>query len=317
VNILIAQQGGMLILDEAFEAQPTAATVTLVTTQNQALSVVHASFADITDAACVVSDMQLTLPATNRGARLFAPTVTSGTVDDMTAPGYQILISRGGRRYYGRVGEYDTDAGDVTSFMIDEGIDFAIKSGDVAYGLRVSYDVDWSAVTDEDFVGEIQALWKVTVGGRVIRIRRVYDVVRQELLRQATWADVLALRPDADDNMSQVRDKEKLVENAWEITVRDLYNMGIRHNLLIPNTNTALRDATVLQTLINLTVHQALPVPATFMTQPEVYLDRLNSDRSKALGRLAMPLDADQNMVLTNTEQHANKRVVQLRGRII
>jgi hypothetical protein len=200
--------------------------------------------------------------------------------------------------------------------MLDEGVDFAIKADDTAVGVRVSYDVDWSAVTDDQFVGQVQALWKVTVNGRVQRIRRVYDVVRQVLTRQATWADVLARRPDADENMSQVRDKEKLVETAWEDVVRELYNLGIRHNLLVPNNSTALRDATVLQTILNLTIHQSLPVPPSFMTQPDVYLDNLRSDRSKTLSMLSMPMDKDQNMIISSREAYGNRRAIQLRGKI-
>jgi hypothetical protein len=322
VNVLVAQQGGLLVLDEAFDDQPTAATVTLVTLDNQPLSRVNGSFTDIEDEVCNVSDMVLTLPASNRGCRLFVPTTTAGVVDDMVSPGYQLLINRGGRRYYARVGEYDTAAQqgggggtghghghngngsglDVTSFMLDEGVDFAVKAGDTAKGIRVSYDVDWSAVTDENFVGQVQALWKVTVNGRVQRIRRVYDVVKQILTRQATWADVLARRPDADENMSQVRDKEKLVITAWEDVVRELYTLGIRHNLLIPTTSTSLRDATVLQVIYNLTVHQSLAVPPSFMTQPDVYLDNLRSEKSKTLAMLAFPVDEDQNMVISSRE---------------
>lgn len=334
MNVLVAQQGGLLVLDEPFEAQPTAATVTFTTLENQVLSTLHASFTDLEDETCNVSDMELTLPASNRGCRLFEPTATTGVVDDMTSPGYQLLLTRGGRRYYARVGEYDVAAQgsggsghghghngnganlEVTSFMLDEGVDFAVKAGDKAYGIRVSYDVDWSAVTDENFVGQVQALWKVTVNGRVQRIRRVYDVVKQVLTRQATWADVLARRPDADENMSQVRDKEKLVETAWDDIVRELYALGIRHNLLIPNTNTSLRDATVLQCIYNLTVHQSLPVPPSFMSQPDVYLDNLRSEKSKTLALLSFPLDEDQNMVITPREFAANRRSINLRGKI-
>jgi hypothetical protein len=315
VNVLVAQQGGLLVLDETFDDQPTAATVTLVTLDNQPLSRVNGSFTDIEDEVCNVSDMVLTLPASNRGCRLFTPTATTGTVDDMTSPGYQLLINRGGRRYYARVGEYDVATGEVVSFMLDEGVDFAIKADDTAKGTRVSYDVDWSAVTDENFVGQVQALWKVTVNGRVQRIRRVYDVVKQILTRQATWADVLARRPDADENMSQVRDKEKLVITAWEDVVRELYTLGIRHNLLIPTTSTSLRDATVLQVIYNLTVHQSLAVPPSFMTQPDVYLDNLRSEKSKTLAMLAFPVDEDQNMVISSREININRRAVQLRGK--
>jgi hypothetical protein len=318
MNLLVAQQGGLLVLDEPFEDQPTAATLTLTTMDNQALTQIHASFTDIEDEACEVSDMILTLPASNRGARLFAPSATTGTVDDMTSTGYQLLLLRGGRRYFARVGEYDVDAGEVTSFMLDEGVDFAIKAGDYAKGVRVAFDVDWSAVTTDTFVGSVQALWKVTVNGRVLRIRRVYDVVKQVLLRQATWADVLARRPDADENMSGVRDKEKLVETAWDDVVRELYALGIRHHLLVPNTNTSLRDATVAQCLLNLTQHQSLPVPAAFMTQPDVYLDALRTDRQKALAGLSTtPMDKDQNMILSTREQgQGGKLSISLRGRI-
>ena len=99
--------------------------------------------------------------------------------------------------------------------------------------------------------------------------------------------------------------------------MRDLYNMGIRHNLLIPNSNTALRDATVAKCLYNLTVHMSMPVPVTFMTQPDIYLTTLEGEINRFLGRLAMPLDADQNMIIDAREQHINRRSVQLRGRII
>jgi hypothetical protein len=341
VNVLVVQQGGLLVLDEPFDAQPSAATVTITTLGNQALTTLHSSFTALEDETCNVSNMVLTLPASNRGAKLFTPTATAGIVDAMTSPGYQLLIQRGGRNYYARVGEYDVAAAgggggggggggsghahghngngsnlNVTSFMLDEGVDFAIKAGDTAVGVRLSYDVDWSAVTDDQFVGQVQALWKVTVNGRVQRIRRVYDVVRQVLTRPATWADVLARRPDADENMSQVRDKEKLVETAWEDVVRELYNLGIRHNLIVPNTSTALRDATVLQVILNLSIHQALPVPPAFMTQPDVYLDNMRAERSKTLSMLAMPIDDNQDMVITPRELASNRRAINLRGKI-
>lgn len=318
MNQLVAQQGGLLVLDETFDDQPSAATLTLTTLDNQPLSTIDATFTDIEDEICDISDMVMTMPATNRGAKLFAPSATAGTVDDMTSLGYQLLLLRGGRKYFARVGEYDVAHGDVTSFMLDEGVDFAFKAGDLAKGVRVAYDTDWSAVTNDTFVGSVQALWKVTVGGRVIRIRRVYDVVKQVLLRQATWADVLARRPDADENMSGVRDKEKLVQTAWDDVVRELYALGIRHHLLIPNTNTSLRDATVAQCILNLTQHQSLPVPNAFMTQPDVYLDTLRMDRQKAIAGLgSTPMDKNQDMIISTREQNpGGKLSISLRGRI-
>lgn len=313
MNELIYRAGGTLYLDEPFEAQPTAATITIATLGNQGLSTIDSTFTDISAVAASVDNLVLTLPATNRSARLISPSATAGTIPDLTSEGYRLLINRGGRKYWARVAEYDTSGSNVTSFRIDEGIDFDLKAGDTAKGVRVSYAVDWSAVTST-FTGKVKAHWAVTVGGVVHNIVKIYDVVRQVLKQPATWSDVLARRPDADNQMSEVRDKEKLVRTAWEDVVQYLYNRGIRHNLIVPDGSTTLRDAVVLQTLYNLSLHQSLPVPLSYTGQGREYLDELENDRNSALSQLMLPVDGDENFELSAVEEKSRKQAVFMRS---
>lgn len=308
-NELIYQAGGTLVLDEPWTAQPSSATLTLTTMGGQALSGLGTGFADVLNEACDLDDLEVTLPLTNAGARTITPSATVGTIGDLTAPGYAMLLDRGGRKHWQAISEYDTSAGDVTSLRLDPGLPFATKAGDKLYGLRVSYTLDLSAVTST-FVGKIQAVWRVTVGGVVHVVARVYDIVKQTLPQPATWADVLTLRPDAQEHMSNVPNKEALVTRAWETVVQDLFALGIRHNLVVQDGSTTLRDATVAQCLYNLTVHQNLPVPRSFENQGDIYLDRLVRDKDRALGQLSFPVDENQDGIISSSEIGVNRRAV-------
>lgn len=311
MNELIYQQGGTLYLDEPWSAQPSAATLTIRTLADKALSTLGGGFTDIEDETATCDNLVLTLPAANAGAKVIAPSATAGTVGALTSPGYKLLINRGGRLYYPKVDEYD---GAVTSLRFDDSIPFALKAGDTAKGIRVSYTVDWSAVTDT-FVGQVKAIWKVTVGGVVQKVVKVYDVVKQILPQPATWADVLALRPDADTQLAHIQDKERLVTQAWQTVVHDLYTMGIRHNLVVQDGSTTLRDATVLQVLYNLTAHSGLPVPRSYDGQGAAYMDNLRRDRERAYSLLQMPVDDNEDGVIARHEKDINRRAIFFRSR--
>lgn len=312
MNELLFHEGGTLYLDEPFLAQPSAATITIRTLRDRPLSELHPSFDDIEDVVCDVSNLELTLPETNKGAKVFSPISTSGTVDDLTNPGYRMLIVRGGRRHYARVSEFD---GAVSSFRLDEGLDFPLKEGDKAYGLRVSVGVDWTDVTS-DFTGQVKATWTVTVDGKIRKISKVYDVVRQLLERPATWADVIARRPDVDTQVSAIKNKEQFVITAWEDVVTMLYNMGIRHNLIFSDNSTILRDVTVIQTLYNMTMYHSLPIPQSFMGQGDTYLYRLEQERNMALGQFLLPVDDNQDDQISPDEIGAHRRGVWFRTNI-
>lgn len=312
MNELIYQQGGVLILDEPWPEQPTSATITIRTLNNAALSSMS-NFADIEDEACTVDDLIITLPATNAGAKVFTPTETSGAIGDLTNDGYRMLLSRGGRKHYVRVAEYDSDGINVNSVRFSAAVPFAVSAGDSVYGLRVSYEVDWSSVTST-FVGQVKAVWKVTVGGVERKIVRIYDVVKQVLLNPATWSDVLAMRPDANDQLSEVSDKEVLVQRAWDTVKQDLYTLGIRFNLIVPDGSTTLKDAVVYQTLYNLTQHQSLPVPRSFEGQGEAYLDRLQRDKDRALSQLQMPVDENEDEIVSTRERGTSRKAVYFRS---
>lgn len=313
-NELIYQQGGTLTLDEAWDAQPTAATITITTLGNKALSTLDATFDDISAETCDLDDLVLTFPASNANAKVLSPSATQGTIGDLTAPGYKMLFNRGGRKYYAEIDEYDYNAGIVNSIRLDDGLPFALKAGDQAFGIRVSYDVDWSSVTD-DFVGQVKAVWAVTVNSKVHKITKIYDVVKQVLMQPATWTDVLALRPDADTQLAHIQDKERIVTRAWQTVIHDLYTLGIRHNLVVQDGNTTLRDAVVLQALYDLTAHSGLPVPISYSGQGSVYLDNLRRDRERAYSLLQMPVDEDENMIISKAEQDISRRGIFFRGR--
>jgi len=315
MNELIYQQGGTLYLDEPWDAQPSAATITLATLSNDTLDTIDATFTDITDEdATFVSDLVITLDAHNKGAKVLTGigTFTADDPDDMTAPGYKLLINRGGRRYFVHPDEADWIDTAVT-LRVDAGIDFPIQPGDLAYGVRITYDVDWSTVTD-DFVGRVKAEWKVTVGGVVHKRIKIYDVLKQTISRPATWADVLARRPDADTQMSEVRDKEQLVITAWEDIITTMYNMGIRHNLVVPDYSTVLRDATVLQCLYNMTLHQSLPVPSAYEGFGGDYIDKLDREKNAILGQFLPAIDDNEDGSISKRETGINRRSVWFRS---
>lgn len=312
MNELIYQQGGTLILDEPFEAQPTAATITITDLSNQQLSVLG-DFTDVEDEAADLDDLVLTLPATNEQARLITPSATAGTIPTITSKGYRLLLNRGGRLYWATVNEYDSAMGSVTSVKLDSPLPFALKAGDTAKGIRVSYSLDWSAVTST-FVGRVKAIWKVTVGGSVQKITKIYDVVRQTFPQPATWADVLDLRPDADTQLSHIADKEALVTKAWRDIKQELYTMGIRHNLVVADDSTSLKDATVLQCIYNLSTHSNLPVPTAYNGVGDTYLDRLKRDKEKALSMLQMPVDENEDLIISPKEENIRRLTVFFRS---
>lgn len=308
-NELIYHAGGTLVLDEPWESQPTFATITLLTMQGTAFSGLGSGYVAVLDEEVTLDDLVLTLPATNVGAKVVTPSDTSGTIGDLTAPGYRMLINRGGRKHWTAVSEFNVTGANVTSIRFDPGLPFALQTGDTVSGLRLSHSIDLSAVTST-FVGKVQAIWKVTVGGVVRVVSRVYDIVKQTLPQPATWADVLDLRPDAAEHMSNVPNKEALVTKAWQTVVQDLFSLGIRHNLVLQDGSTTLRDATVFQTVYNLTVHQNLPVPRSFENQGDLYLDRISRDKDRCLGQLSVPIDENQDGAIQPSEIGVNRKAV-------
>lgn len=314
MNELMYQQGGTLYLDENLPFPPVSATFTLRSFSDQPLSEYDEELEDIEGEVATVEGLVLTMAASAKGAKLFQPIMTEGTLGDITDPSYRFLIERGGRRQYFRVSEYDLTGTDVKSFRVDGGLDFPITNGDKVYGLRVYYDVDFSGV-ESTFVGRLKGTWAVTLAnGSTVKVTKIYDVVRQILIKQASWADVVARRPDVDIQTAEIRDKESLVNVAWDDIVTRLYNMGIRHNLIFPEYSTVLRDATVMQCLYNLTMHAGISPPPLFNNQGEDYLNFLRREISTVLGGLLMPIDDNEDGVISPSESGATRRVVWLRG---
>lgn len=316
-NVLLFQQGGTLYLDEALPDQPSLCTVTITQLDGQALSQIDSSFTDIEDEACDVADLVVVLPAKSAPWKLVTPTSYTGDIGDMTEEGRKFLLNRGGRKQWLRVSEYDVtvvegvdpepDVTTLTELRFDQGIDYNLKAGDTLKDVRCSFEVDWSAVTS-DFVGRVKAVWSVTVGDVVRKITKIYDVVRQFLFPPATWQDVLELRPDADNELSQVPNKEVLVVKAWQDIVADLDTMGIRHNLIVADGSTVLRDATVIRCLINLVQHQNLPTPTGYIGQTDDYVDWLAAEKARILGKLQIPIDEDQDGNISVPEANKTKR---------
>lgn len=305
-NLLIAGQGGVLHLDEMFKDQPTAATISLYPLDVRGAEAAN-GFSVVTDAVCDLDDLVLTLPSRAAPWRLISPTDTDGTVGDLTDEGRRLLLNRGGRRAWLRVAEYDLDGSDVSEVRFDESVDFAVKTGDTLKGVRVSYNFDLDGL---DFVGRARAVWKVTVGGVVQTVVRVYDIMRQELKQPATWDDVLNLRPDADEQLSQVSNKERLVTQAWNNIVQQLHAMGIRHHLVIQDGSTALKDLTVIQCIHNLVMYQGLSIPEAYIGQGEDYIDRLNSLKAQIMGPLRLLVDSNQDGKLSTAETTRPRRQV-------
>jgi len=311
-NTLIFQQGGMLFLDERLTAKPTEATITLTTVDQRSISEIDPSFTTITDAPCVIDDLVITLPAKQAPWKVVVPTNTDGTIGDLTGEGRKLLLNRGGRKFWLRVSEYDTSGSDIIEMRFDEGIDAPIKAGDTLTGIRVSYNVDWSSVSAE-YTGKIKAVWKVKVDGVWTAYTKLYDVVRQILEQPATWSDVLNLRPDADDQLSQIRNKEALVTRAWNDVVRDLYVSGIRYNLIIPDENTILRDITVLQCVYNLVMFQGLSIPESYIGQGDRYIEELGRSRARFMGNLKITVDQNSDGKLTTKEMTSPKKQIWFR----
>jgi hypothetical protein len=309
-NLLITNQGGWLHLDEALPSQPTSASLSLSVVDSKASS--SGGFPAIVGETCVVDDLLLVLPERQAPWRTITPTSTAGTAGDMTAPLRRFLLNRGGRKRFLRPSEADVEDGDVTNIRFDEGIDFTVRAGDTLCGLRCSYYVDLEGV---GFVGRIKGEWRVVTAEGTFRYTYIYDVMRQEIGQPATWSDVIRVRPDADNELSQIPDKESFVSQAWEEVTRDLYNMGIRHNLIIPNGSTILRDAVVTQTLLNLTMYQNLSVPSSFIGQGEDYMMHLERKVSKTLGQFFVPVDENQDGDITRSDETKGRRQVWFRGR--
>jgi hypothetical protein len=309
-NLLITNQGGWLHLDEALPAQPLSATLTLSVVDSKASST--GGFPSIVNEPCVVDNLVMTLPDRQAPWRSIVPTITAGAIGDLTTPNRRLLLNRGGRKRYLRASEADDDGTDVTSIRFDEGLDFTVRAGDTLSGLRCSYYVDIDGI---GFVGRLKGEWRVVTPDGVSRYTYIYDVMRQEIGQPATWADILRVRPDADNELSQVPNKEIIVTQAWEEVVRDLYNMGIRHNLIIPNGSTILRDAVVTQTILNLTMYQNLSVPESFIGQGEDYMMHLERKVSKTLGQFFVPVDENQDGEITKSDETKGRRQVWFRGR--
>ena len=66
---LVYQQGATLYLDEKFEAQPSAVTITLRTMGNDALSTLGTGFSDVEAVSATAESLSMTLAATNEGAK--------------------------------------------------------------------------------------------------------------------------------------------------------------------------------------------------------------------------------------------------------
>lgn len=294
--VLIYRQGGTLALDERLETQPSSCTFTLRTLQDAVLSTLHSSFDDVEAESATVDTLTLTLAATARNANQISVVATSGTgVSHLTSDGYRLLVvDVTGRKQWFRVNGVAMSGSNVETIYIDDRTDFALTAGSTAYAVRCSYAVDWSAVT-ATYTGEVKGTWKVTVGGVVRTFTKVYDIVRQELVQPASWSDVIALRPDADSQTSNILDKEDIVKVAWEHLIRDMRTMGMLHNLIVPDGSTGLRDALVYQTLYNLAKHQGLTVPPEYAAAPDMYRDELIRDRNQALSGLTQIMDLDED----------------------
>lgn len=312
-NLLIYQQGGTLYLDEPFEAQPSAATITIRTLDNQVLSTIDSSFDDIEDEAATVENLVLTLPAVNKGAKVITPSATAGSIPTLTDPHLRLLIETGGRKLFVKVSEYYTSGANVTSIKIDSGVDFDIAANATAKVIRVKYAVDWSTVTSE-FVGRVKAEWKVTVNSVVHKVVQLYDIVKQVLKQPATWANVVTRRPDVDKQITELKDKEAVVRQAWEDIIQELFAIGVRHNLVIQDSSTILRDVTVLQCLINLTIHHDLPIPSNYESQGDMYLETLYRAKSKIMSSFSMPIDDNQNSIIEDDEEKNQRRQIWLRS---
>lgn len=315
-NILVYQAGGRLVLDEPFRVQPSSATIPIQTLDGKALTELGTGFAAISDVAAVVSTLSLTLPATTLRQRTIVPTGTTtyvAAVDALTDPGYQLLVNRGGRIQFVRPSEFAVSGANVTSFRLDDGLDFTLTAGDTAKGVRVQYDVDWSAVTAK-FVGQVQVIWKVTISSKVHVIKRIYDVVRQVLHCPATWESVKSRRQDIDQQTTNIQNKESCVQQAWEDVQEELRQREVYCHLVVPHGSNALRDAVVYRCLYNLASNNDISVPSQFSSGLNDYLEHLEAQRDHAMGALVMFIDKNEDGKLTTDEQVATRRIW-LRGR--
>lgn len=321
-NILVYQAGGRLVLDEPFRAQPTAATITITALDGRELTDLGTGFAAISDVAAEVSSLSLTLPATTLRQRTIEPTATSGfdaDIDQLTDPGYVLLVNRGGRLMHVSPAEFATAAADpgpgtdVTSFKLDDGLPVALVAGDTAKGIRVQYTVDWASVTSR-FVGQVLATWKVTVDGVQHTIKRIYDVVRQVLHCPATWNDVKNRRNDVDSQTSNIQDKDACVQQAWEDIQEELRQREVYCHLVVPHGSKALRDAVVYRCLYTLVENQSLNVPPQYTGGVDEYLKHFDQQMNRAMGALMLFVDKDEDGVVADDEYKSTRRVW-LRGR--
>ena len=309
---LVYQQGGTLYLDEKFEAQPSAVTITLRTMGNDALSTLGTGFSDVEAVSATAESLSMTLAATNEGAKEVAVSADSGTpTTGMLDYSYRHLVENAeGRQAWPRVSGRTLDGGDVNKLIFDEGIPFDISAGDTAKSIRCSYAVNWSSVT-ATFNGRVQALWKVTVAGEVRKIKKIYDIVKQEFVQPAEWADVLARYPELSAKTGRRFDFERTVRQAWEDILRELSAMGVRANLIIPEGDYSLRDATVFQCLANL--GRSGIVPRVFDDSPEDYIELMEQEKQGALGQLTQFVDDDEDESLEYDEEDRARRAVWFR----
>ena len=308
-NYLIYQQGGTLYLDEKWEAQPSAVTITLRTLGNDALSTLGTGFSDVEAASATAETLSLTMAVTNEDAKQVTVSATSGTpTSGIMDENYRLLVvSADGRQWWPRVSGRTLDGSNVTQLVFDEGIPFDITAGDLAKSVRCSYAVNWSSVTS-DFKGRIQAIWKVTVGGEVKTVKKVYDIVKQELVQPAEWSDVLSRFPELSAKTGRRFDYERVVEQAWQDIQRELFAMNVRTNLVIPESDYSLRDATVYQALSNL--GRAGVVPRVFEDKPDDYIDLMEQERIAGLGQVSTFVDDDEDESLEESEEGRSRLAV-------
>tara|TARA_Y100001973_G_C5194480_1_gene333261 strand:- start:877 stop:1821 length:945 start_codon:yes stop_codon:yes gene_type:complete len=309
---LVYQQGGTLFLDEKFEAQPSAVTITLRTLGNDALSTLGTGFSDVENVSATAESLSMVLAATNEGAKEVVVSSDSGTpTSGMLDYSYRLLVENAeGRQAWPRVSGRTFSGSDVNKLIFDEGLPFDVSVGDTAKSVRCSYAVNWSSVT-ATFNGRIQALWKVTVNGEVKKVKKVYDIVKQEFVQPAEWADVLSRYPELSTKTGRRFDFERTVRQAWEDILRELMAMGVRANLVIPESDYSLRDATVFQCLANL--GRSGIVPRVFDASPEEYIDLMEQEKQSALGQITQFVDDDEDEALETEEEDRARRTVWFR----
>lgn len=305
-NVLVYQQGGTLTLDEKLDAQPSAVTVSLRTLGNESLTTLGTGFVDVTDAAATAETLSLTLAATNEGAREVTVSATSGTpTSGMLDPGYRLLLtSSQGRQDWVRPDGRTIDGSDVTKLYLDSKLKFDLAAGDTAKSIRCTYAVDWSSVTST-YTGRIQVIWKVTVGGVVKTIIKVYDIVKQELVCPADETDLLDRQPWLQHKLAHQSALSRALRLGWEKVEQRLSNMGIRTNLIISDGDTNLRDATVWSALLVLA--QAGHAPTHLQEDIGEWIEMLEHEVITSLGPIRQFVDEDEDGALESGEEDQSR----------